>query len=426
MPRSLLEITVELSLAELEPYLKKAAAKISQETEIPGFRKGSAPFDVVKNKVGEMSLYQNGAALAIDDTLAKAAEGKDIAAVGQPEIRVDKLAPGNPFVYTAIWSLLPGIKLANYSKIEVQREPVAVADAQAEKVIDDLREIRASEALTDKAVETSDLVEVDFEVSKDKVVVEGGHGKKYPLVIGKGQMIAGFEEQLLGLKKDQTKEFKLTFPVDYPDKKVAGVNCDFKVKVLAVYKRTLPEVNDEFIKQFGQFKDVAEFKKAVRTNVEADLTRRANQKAELEMLEKIIQNSQFEDIPDVLVNGESRKMIEELKENIQSRGIKFEDYLQQIKKSVDNLILDFAPEALKRVKVALVINKIADQDKVTVSVQDVDKEIKLFAERPGDGGQAKDSRQALDKIGTPAFRRYIENVLINRKVVEQLKAKIIK
>lgn len=419
-PKSLFEVTVELSVAELQSYLQKAAVQISGRTEIQGFRKGSAPFDVVKNKVGEMALYQEAGALAIDKTLPEAIKDQDIQTVGQPQIRVNKLAPENPFVYTATFSLLPEVEVGAYSQIEVKQKAVEVKDEEVNKVIDNLREMRASEALADKTVSKDDLVEVDFDVFKDRVAVEGGTGRKYPVVIGKSQMIPGFEEQLIGLKKDQTKEFKLSFPANYPAKNLAGQECDFKVKVLAVYSRTIPELNEDFVKQFGQFKNVDDFKGQVRQNLENEYRRKNETQAEVEMFEKILAVTKFGEIPDLLTDSEVRKMINELKAEVEGRGLKFVDYLRQIKKNESDLMLDFAPEALKRVKLALLVRKVAEQNKITVAAEEIDKESRAYQVRfKGDG-------QAEKQINTKDFRRYLENLLTNRKVIAYLKSQIIK
>lgn len=418
-PRSLLEINVELTSLELEPYLKKAATKISQQSEFQGFRKGTAPFEVVKAKVGDMALYQEAGALAINETLGKAIEEQKLMTIGDPEIRVDKLAPGNPFIYTATIALLPDVELPDMTKISVTRKSAEVPEKDIQKVIDDLREVRAAEVVADKNVEKGDMVHLDFDVFQNKVPIDGGQGRKYPLVIGKNQMIPGFEDQLVGLKKGDNKEFTLKFPADYPNKVLAGKPADFKVKILDVFTRTLPPLNDDLAKQFGM-KDVAEFKKGVRTSLENDTKSRVEREAELEMIDQMVAGAKVTDVPDVLINSETHKMLDEMKENIESRGMKFEDYLLNLKKKPAELMLEFTPEALKRVKVALIIRKIGEQQKLTASSAEIDKEVEAYRER------YKGNREAEAQIASPGFRRYVENLILNRKAVEYVKTQVIK
>ncbi|MBI3626450.1 trigger factor [Candidatus Uhrbacteria bacterium] len=420
LPKNLFEISVELTPNELEAYVKKAAVKLASATDFPGFRNGTAPFDVVKTKVGEMALYQEGGALAIDDTLPKAIAQQKITYIGQPEVKVTKLAPGNPFTYTATFTLLPEVELPDLSKISVARKESQVSDAEVTKVVDDLRELRASEALTDKPAAKGDMVEVDFDVFVNKVAIEGGTGRKYPLVLGKGQMIPGFEDNLVGLKKDEAKEFSLTFPKDYPNKNLADKKADFKVKVLAVYARTLPALDAEFTKQFGEFKTVEDFLKLVRTNMETDAKRKMESQLELDTMEQVVAAAKVGDIPDSLVAGEARKMIDELHQNIEGQGLKFEDYLVKINKKPEDLLLGFTPEALKRVKFALVIRKIAEAEKIKASPEEVDLEVAAYKER------FKHDPEALKATETPAARDYLANFIINRKAVEWLKGRVIK
>lgn len=419
-PKGVFEIRVELSVAEIEGYVKKAAVKLSGTLDIQGFRKGSAPFEVVKSKVGEMALYQEGAALAIDDTLYKAVAQHKLHYVGQPEIKVEKLAPGNPFIYSATLALLPEVELPDFSKISVARKPIKIEDAEVTKVVDDLREMRATEVVVDRAAKLGDMVHVDFDVFKAKVLIEGGSGKKYPLVLGRGQMIPGFEDNLVGLKKDEAKEFQLKFPKDYPNKNLADSSCDFKVKVLEVFERTKPEVNLDFVKGFGDFTSVDDFNKLVRSNLEMEATRRQESHVELEVLEKVAEKSTIGEIPEVLLTSETGKMLEELRHNVGERGLKFEDYLLQIKKKVEDLMLDFAPEALRRVKFALIIRRVAEMEKLSATPEEIEVEVNEYKARfPG-------NKDVEKQVVAPEFRSYIANFIVNRKAVGELMKKVVK
>ena len=215
-------LEIEVSTDEARPFLEKAAARVSKNTKIEGFRPGKAPYHIVKQKVGEMNIYQEALDNIVSHFYIEAVKQEDLDAVGQPKIEMEKVAPGNPIAFKATVSLMPEIKLGDYKNIKVEKKEIKVEDNEIDKSINDLKKMQVKEVLVAREAQKGDRVEVDFEVSLDKVVIEGGQGKKYPIVLGEGQMIPGFEEQIEGLKKNEEREFKLKFPTEYQNKMVAG------------------------------------------------------------------------------------------------------------------------------------------------------------------------------------------------------------
>lgn len=413
------ELTIELTVDEYQPFLEQAAQKISANTKIPGFRPGKAGLDVVKQKVGENQIWQEALENAVQKTFLKAIEQEKIITVGSPQIDIVKLAPGNPVTYKAIVNLLPKVEVGDYSKIKITKNKVAIKDEELKKSLANLQKMQAKETLVNRKSQKGDKVEIDFETFLDKVPIENGKNEKFPLVIGEGTFIPGFEDQVIGLGKDETKEFELEFPKNYHQKNLAGRKADFKVKINAVYQIDLPELNDELAKGLGEFKTIKEIEEKIKENLEAEAQQKENLRLEEEVLDKVIEQSTFDDIPDLLIDSEAKKMIEELEHNLGHQGLKFEDYLNHLQKKKEDLLLDFTPQAIKRVKSALIIRKVGEQEKIGVGEKEIDDELErikaMYAGNP-------DAEKQLNNL---AYRNYLKNILTARKVVEHLKVTMI-
>lgn len=418
LEKSQIKLTVELSADEFLPYLEKASRKIAEQVEVAGFRKGQAPMDMVIKKVGEMTVHQEAAQLAVEKTLEQAIEQEKLQTVGQPAIAIEKLAPGNPFVYTATVPLMPEVKLGDVKKLKVKPEEVKVAAEEIDKVITNVRRMRAKEQLVDRVAKMGDKVEVDFDVFLDSIPVDGGSGNKYPLVLGEKTMIPGFEEQVVGLKAGEVKEFKLAFPADYHQKMLAGKETEFKIKVLAVYEVVLPEMDDEFAKTLGEFKTFADMRAAVEKNLQEEKDQQADGKFEREVLEALIGVSKFGDLPEVMITQETKVMISELEQNVQRQGLDFNEYLMHLKKNRGQLMLDLTPDAAKRIKSALLIRELAKQQKIEPTAEEITVELDQLRHNY-EGNEA-----VLRQLNSAAYREYLGNVVRNRKTIHWLKEQV--
>jgi len=426
LPKTQLELLIELTSDELKSFVESTALQISKNRNIAGFRPGKAPFDIVVKEVGEMTLYQTAANEAIDETLIKIIDDEKINLVGQPKIEVQKLAPSNPFIFKATLDLVPKIELCEYAKIKVKSmTEIKVENSEVEKVVADLRSMRAKEILKNEnePVELGDKVELDFETFIDQVAIDGGQAKGHSLVIGKGQMIPGFEDNIIGLKKDETKEFELEFPKKYHEEKLQGKKALFKIKILTIYKIELPEVNDEFAKGFG-LKNLDDLKKHLESNIKREKEMKENERYELELIEQLIDKSKFEELPDSLVEDEIHKMIHELEDNVVRQGMKFEDYLSNIKKTEADLHLDFSADAIKRVKTGLVIRVLAEKERITADEKEINDEtersLASYKFHPQYEGKLAELEQ---NMRSENGQRYFSNLIRNRKAMELLKEK---
>lgn len=419
LPRGRVELTIELTTDEYQPFLESAAKKLSGEIKIPGFRPGKAGYDIVKAKAGEEQIWQAALEGAVRKTFGAAIAENKLETVGAPEIEVLKLAPGNPVSYKAVANLLPEVKLGDFAKIKIEKKPAEIKDGQVKKVLTDLQKMRAKESLVLRPAQKGDKVEIDFESFLDKIPMADGRHQKFPLVIGDGQFIPGFEDQLIGLAANEAKDFELKFPDNYHQKNIAGKLVHFKVKMNSIFQRDLPELNDEFAKGLGGFENLAKAEEQIRENLRHEAEHEANHKLEDEIIEKIIGQSQFSDIPDVLIDSESKKMTDELEYNLAQQGLKLEDYLAHLKKTRGELLLDFAPQALKRVKSALIIRAVAQTENV-IGPEEIDEEIQKTLASYGQNPEAEKN------IKNPAYRDYLKNILTAQKVMARLKAVMVK
>ncbi|MFA5127031.1 MAG: trigger factor [Patescibacteria group bacterium] len=413
------ELTIEVSVAEIKPHLTKAANQLSQKTKIPGFRPGKAPYDLVKSRFGEMAILQAALDDIVNQTFFRAVTQEKLMTVGRPEINIEKLAPENPIVYKAKVSLLPNVVLGDWKKLNIKKKEAKTSSEDIEKTLKQLQELNVKETRADRQAKSGDKLEVDFEASINKAIIEGGKSYKYPVVIGEQRMIPGFENQLIGLKAGEEKEFDLKFPEKYFQTHVAGKNAHFKVKVISVFDRELPKLDDAFAKNIG-FDTLMALKEQLEKNITQDKISKENQRVESEAIQEIIKLATINDIPEILVDNEIHKMIHELEDSVRQQGMDMAGYLKSINKTHKDFHTDFRKPAIERIKAALVLRKIANEEKVNVSVDELNAEITKQEQ------MYKDHPEALANINSQQYKDYLTNVLLNQKVIKLITEKIIK
>ncbi len=410
-----LELIIEVSAEEMADYCKIAAQTISENTKIEGFRPGKAPYEIVKARVGDMVILEEASRVAVSKSIDKAVTDNVTEEwVGQPEITISKLAPENPFEYRALMTLLPSVELGAYKELNLEQTSVVVSDDEVEKMIEQLRDVRVKEAAVDRASEHGDKVIADVNLFLDKVPVEGGQAKEVAVILGKDYFVPGFDEQVTGMKADESREFFLTYPADHHQKGLAGKKIEFTVKVKQVYSRELPEVNTEFVSAFG-LKDAEELKKNISQSIETEKKSEAANTFERTMLEKVVANSTLGELPDSLIMQEARTMMHELEHNVTRSGGKFEDYLSNIGKTVQQLVADFRPQAIDRVKAALVLREIIKAENITVSDADIDAELEMLKK------QYSHDQKAIESLSSTTYRRHLSTLLLNRQILAKLK-----
>jgi trigger factor len=418
LEKSQVELTIAITPEELNPYLDKAAVKLSQSLKIEGFRPGKAPRRLVEQYLGPEKVFSEAIQIAIPDTLIKAVTEKKLEAVGQPEVTPQKIATGNDFVYKAKIAVLPKFELPDLSDIKIARRPVKVKDSEVTKVLEDLRKSRATSAAVNRPAQTGDRVEVDFEVKMDGQTIPGGQSKNHPVVIGEKKFVPGFEDKLIGAKSGEDKRFSLTFPKDYYQKKLAGKKAEFSVSVKSVQEVKLPPLDDGFAKSVGKFKDLKSLREQIKHNLEHENSHKEENRVEMEIVEKIAAKVKIE-LPEVLVKGEQEKMVAELEQNLAQQGLKFEDYLKSINKTKEQLVADQADGATKRVRISLILRAVGKKENQEISEKEIAAEIekikKSFAAMyPG-------QPDINSRFETPEYRDHLQALMLNRKVFAKLK-----
>ena len=414
------ELLITVLSEELKPFLVAAAENISTATSIAGFRVGKAPYDMVKAKVGEMKIYEAALEPVVNKTFIEAIKQETLEPVGMPKISITKIAPGSPLEYKAEIALLPEVKLVDYAAVTVKPQTVTVTEEEIKKVVEEIRDMRTSSTGVERAAQSGDRVKLDIELFMDSIPLEGGQGKAAIVDLGKEMYIPGFDAEIMGLATGAKKEFTLTFPKDYADKKMADKPIEFRVSVQEVLELKRPEINDDFAQAVGRFKTVDEFYAKVKENVLLDKQAGARDQEEGEMLGALVEKSSFGAIPNLLQEAEIDKMINELRGSVEQRGAKFEEYLTHIKKTPEDLRHDFVKPAEQRIKTSLVVRTVAKQEAITVAHEEVEAELEQLRL------YYRDSKETLEQLAAPHYKDWARANLLNRKVIAFLRSKIIK
>jgi trigger factor len=415
------KLTFTVPHEEMKPFLEEAVKRISEHTDIPGFRPGKADYETVKKRVGEMKIYEEALEPIVRKYFVQAVLDHKLETVGSPKFDVGKLAPGNDLVFTAEIARMPQItRLADYKKLKITAKKIETTDKEIELALNDVRRMQTKEtrATSNEACAEKNKIVISMNMKKDSVPVEGGQSSNHAIYLSEEYYIPGFKEQVIGMKEGENKTFTLNFPKEHAMKMLAGSDVEFEIELKEIYHLETPELGEEFAKSLGQ-KNVDELKVLVKKNIDAEKEREEDFRQEKEMLELIAKDSRFDDIPDLLLNEEINKMIQELKQGVESQGGEFEKYLESIKKTLADLKLDFSPQALNRIKAALIVRSVAEKEQLEVDKKEVDAEIDKLA------AQYEDEK-IKKQIFSPQYRDYVETMLRNRKVIELLKKEIVK
>ncbi len=419
LEKSQVELVITVTPADYAKDMEAAAARISQRAAIHGFRPGKAPYDIVKQSVGEIKILEEALQSIVEKNYHAAITAEKLETIGMPEITIEKMAPGNDFVFKAVAGLFPKVKLADLTKLAAKKNEVMVGDKELNDVLENLRKMQAKEVIKEGTATKEDKIEVAMNMTIDKVGVEGGQAPKHQVYLSEPHYIPGFAEQLVGLKKGDVKEFSLKFPDEHYQKHLAGKNIDFHITVNDVYSIEYPEINDELAATLGQ-PSLTALKEILQTNLSKEADTKEEQRLEAELLEKVILASEFDEIPDVLVKSEKQKMFYELKNSLEQQGISFDKYLADIKKTEEEIGDDFQDRAITRVKAALVSRQVAKENDIKVEPAELDAEVATVKAAYKNDPKVEEALKRPDVLDTLAA------TIQNRKVVAFLKKTIVK
>lgn len=405
------KLIIEVAEADFEAAVQKAYLKQRSKIAIPGFRKGKAPRAMIEKMYGKEVFFEDAANEIIPDAYEKAYDecGEDI--VSTPKVDVVQLEAGKPFIFSAEVALKPEVSLGKYKGVKVDKIDTTVTDEDVDKAIEEERERNArSVAVTDRAVQDKDEIILDFEGFVDGEAFNGGKGENYPLTIGSGQFIPGFEDQLIGKEIGTECEVNVTFPEDYQANELQGKDAVFKCTVREIKEKQLPELDDEFASEVSEFDTLDEYKADVRKNLEDKKQADAKSAKEDAVIKAIIEDSKM-DIPKAMIDTQKRQMVEEFAQRIQSQGLSFDQYMQFTGTTAEGLMEQVEPQAMDRIQSRLVLEAIAKAEKLEATDEDFDKEVEKLAE-----SYKMEKDKVIEMLGDAGKKQICEDLAVSKAV----------
>ena len=373
-------LTIEVEAAEVSKAVERAAKRLANRVNIPGFRKGKAPRNIVERNVGMDALLQEAFDLIAPKAFSDALDDQKIDPVTRPNIDIVTLEEGKNLIFKATVTPRPEVKLGDYKGLKVEKAAAEVSDEDVEKQLKNFqdRQGKMVEAPEGAAVENGDFTTLDFEGFVDGEAFEGGKGQDYPLQIGSGSFIPGFEEQLVGAKVGEEKEVKVKFPEEYHSAELAGKDAMFKCTVRSIKHKELPEIDDELAKKVSTFQTLDELKADIRKNLLENAEKKAENDQKTAVIEQATENITV-DIPAVMIDNRVTSMIQEMAMRLEQQGMKLEQYLQYAGTDIAKIREDYRETAEKNVKTDLMLEEVAKAEDIKVEAKDLDAEVASMA-----------------------------------------------
>ena len=363
LENSMAKLTIEVSAEELDKAIEKAYHKNKSKIAIPGFRKGKAPRAIIEKMYGKEVFYEDAANEIIPEAYDKAYDECEEDIVSAPEVDVVQLEAGKPFIFTATVALKPEIKLGKYKGVKVAKADTTVSDDEVMAVIEKERENSARSISVERPVKDKDEVILDFEGFVGGVAFEGGKGENYPLTIGSGSFIPGFEDQLIGAEVGKEVTVKVKFPEDYHAEDLKGKDAEFKCTVKEVKEKELPALDDEFAAEVSEYDTFDEYKAATIKSLQDKKIEDAKNKKEDEAIDAIIKASEI-DIPAAMLDTKKRQMIQDYAQNLRQQGLSMEQYFQFTGMTADKLLEQVEPQAKRSIESRLVLENIVKAENI--------------------------------------------------------------
>ena len=381
LEHNMAKLTITVSAEEVEKALQAAYLKQRSKISLPGFRKGKVPRQMIEIMYGPEVFYDEAANHMISEAYGKAYDECELEIASQPTIDVVQLEKGKDFIFTAEVAVKPEVKLGEYKGLKVDKVSTRVMQKEVDEEIEKERERNARTVeVTDRAVQDKDIVTLDFEGFVDGVAFEGGKGENYPLTIGSGAFIPGFEEQLIGAEIDKETEVKVTFPEEYQAKELAGKEAVFKCTVHEIKAKELPELDDEFASEVSEEAETLEdYKAEVKAKIKERKENEGKEKKENQAVEQAVANAEI-DLPAPMVDLQAKQMADDFARRIMQQGMSVEQYFQFTGLNEEKMMEELKPQAEKRIRTRLVLEAIVAAENIEVSDERLDEELQKMAD----------------------------------------------
>jgi len=403
-----LEITIEAE--KFDNAMKKVYFQNAKYFNIPGFRKGKAPMNIVEKYYGAQIFYEDAFNEVATEAYDEALEANKIDAVSRPVVDIKQMEKGKDVIFTAVVQTKPEVELGKYKGIEIPKVEYKVEEKDIEHELGHMQE-HNSRLITvdDRALENGDIATIDFEGFVDGVAFDGGKAEGHELEIGSGSFIPGFEDQLVGMKIDEEREIKVTFPKEYFSKDLAGKEAMFKVKLHEIKRKELPELDDEFAKDVSEFDTLAELKASIKEKIEKNNEQRQKYETEDLAIKAVCKDVKV-DIPSGMVEFEVENMMKDFEQRLSYQGLNLDQYLKMIGKTEEEMKKEYEPQAIEAIKSRLVLEAIIKAEKIEAS----EDEIKAKMEE-----MAKNYGKKVEEISeNENLKRYLKEGIESEKALE--------
>lgn len=406
-----LEFTVEAE--KFDGAIKTVFNKSAKYFNIPGFRKGKAPYQIVEKTYGAQIFYEDAFNEIAGQAFEEGLKENNIEAVSKPEVEIKQIEKGKDLIFTAVVQTKPEVTLGKYKGIQIKKVEYNVSDEDVNHELMHMAEKNARlVSVEDRPVESGDITVIDFEGFVDGVAFEGGKAENYDLEIGSNSFIPGFEDQVIGTKIDEEKDINVKFPEEYFSKELAGKDATFKVKVHAIKKKELPKLDDEFAKEASEFDTLKELKASIKERLEKENEEKQKYETEEAVVKAVTENIKVE-VPSGMIETEVENMIKDIETRLSYQGIKFDQYLQMLGKTMEEMKKEYEPQAEEAVKTRLMLEAVIKAEKIEANIEEIDEKIKEMAKNYG-----KENDEAF--LQNENVRNYIEEGIKSEKAVDFL------
>ena len=406
-----LEITVEAE--KFDEAIKKVYFKSAKYFNIPGFRKGKAPMQIVEKYYGKEIFYEDAFNEVAQDALEEAVEENKLEIVSRPDIEVTQIEKGKDLIFEAIMQTKPEVKLGKYKGIEIKKVEYNVTDEDIEHELGHMQEHNSRLiSIEDRPVESGDIATIDFEGFVDGKAFEGGKAEGHELEIGSNSFIPGFEDQVIRMKIDEEKDIQVKFPEEYFSKDLAGKDATFKVKVHEIKKKELPELDDEFAKDVSEFDTLKELKESIKEKQQKQNDEKAKYETQEAVIKAVCEDIQVE-IPSGMVESEIDNMLKDIEQRLSYQGLKLEQYLQMMGKTEEEMKKEYEPQAIDAIKSRLALEAVIKAEKIEATDEEIDEKLKEMAKNYG-----KENDEEFLK--NENVRNYLKQGLASEKAIDFL------